>query len=335
MTRRLQDLGPLQPLYTVPGDDFIGDVLISAMSVATSLRCMAGFFSSAAFRHVAPGIATFINETEGTFQLLISPALTDADRDAVRTAVEHREAVLQRAAETLLAGATLSESALEQHTLDCLSYLLAAGRLEMKFVLMTDGGMFHPKVWIFHDGRDLLIAHGSSNVTAAGLIFNFEAVSVERSWTGDEARTRSIGFRDLFERLWSGDDPDTLTISLAVGLDLLRRIPSVPPTIEDFWRAWQADAVRNLAPPLPSGRLVAASNPDIVTNPSRTGLGEGAVRPSRTRRRGVGGSKWTGAVGDGDGFGQDGHILDMCHPSSRRNRARPSRCHCGAIPAAD
>jgi superfamily II DNA or RNA helicase len=261
----LRELAQMQPLYTIPGDDLIGEVLIPAMSAASSLRCMAGFFSSAAFRHVAPGIAAFINETGGTFRLLISPALDDADREAVRAALSRREDVLRRAVETLLEGARLSESALELHTLDCLSYLLAAGRLDIRFVLMTDGGMFHPKVWIFHDGRDLLVAHGSSNVTAAGLLFNFEAVSVERSWTGEDAIIRTVRFRDLFERLWSGDDPDTLTIDLSAGLDLARRIPSEPPTIEDFWRAWHLDAARGLAPSLPSGLLVPTPTPGSVT----------------------------------------------------------------------
>ena len=129
MTLALREIATLQPLYTVPGDDLVGEVLIPAMSAASSLRCMAGFFSSAAFRHVAPGIATFINATEGVFRLLISPALDDADREAIRTALVRPEDALRRAAEILLEGARLSESALEQHTLDCLSYLLAAGRL--------------------------------------------------------------------------------------------------------------------------------------------------------------------------------------------------------------
>jgi superfamily II DNA or RNA helicase len=264
VTLSLREIAPLQPLYTVPGDDLIGEVLIPAMSAASSLRCMAGFFSSAAFRHVAPGIATFINATEGTFRLLISPALDDSDRDAVRTALVHPDEALRRAAEALLEGARLSESALEQHTLDCLSYLLAAGRLEIRFVLMADGGMFHPKVWIFDDGRDLLVAHGSSNVTAAGLLFNFEAVSVERSWAGEEAMTRAVRFRELFERLWSGHDPDTLTLDLSAGLDLVRRTPSAPPTIEDFWRAWHEDAARGLAPQLPAGQLAATQAPDGI-----------------------------------------------------------------------
>jgi superfamily II DNA or RNA helicase len=266
VTLALREIATLQPLYTVPGDDLVGEVLIPAMSAASSLRCMAGFFSSAAFRHVAPGIATFINATEGVFRLLISPALDDADREAIRTALVRPEDALRRAAEILLEGARLSESALEQHTLDCLSYLLAAGRLEIRFILMADGGMFHPKVWVFHDGRDLLVAHGSSNITPAGLLSNFEAVSVERSWAGEEAMTRTVRFRDLFERLWSGNEPDTLTLDLSAGLNLARRVPSTPPTIEDFWRAWHADAAGGLAPPLPSGRLVSTPTPDDASH---------------------------------------------------------------------
>ncbi len=264
MTHGLRNLAPTKPLYTVPADDLIGDVLIPAMSAVSSLRCMAGFFGSAAFRYVAPGIAAFVNKTSGLFQLLISPMLDEADREAIRTAITRREDVLRKAAESILERAKLSESAVEQHTLECLSYLLAAGRLEIRFVLMADGGMFHPKVWIFHDGHDLLVAHGSSNVTAAGLLFNFEAVSVEQSWKGEEAMTRSVQFRDLFDRLWSGHDPDTLTLDVSAGLALARPPPVTPPTIEDFWRAWYIDATRGLAPPLPRGRLVAEPNPDFA-----------------------------------------------------------------------
>ena len=92
----------MQPLYTVPGDDLVGEVLIPAMSAASSVRCMAGFFSSAAFRYIAPGIAAFVNETTGVFQLLISPTLDDADREAIRLAVADRKDILRRAAERLL-----------------------------------------------------------------------------------------------------------------------------------------------------------------------------------------------------------------------------------------
>jgi len=264
MTLGLRNLAPMHSLYTIPADDVIGDVLIPAMTAATSLQCMAGFFGSTAFRYAAPGIAAFINDTSGSFQLLISPAIDEADREAIRAGIARREEVLQKAADSLLNEARLSISALEQHTLECLSYLLAAGRLEIRFALMADGGTFHPKVWIFDDGRDLLVAHGSSNVTAAGLLFNFETVSIERSWAGEEALGRGIKFRDLFKRLWSGKDANTLTLDVSVGLEMAYSAPSTPPTINDFWRAWYSDVSRGLAPPLPEGRFVADPNPEFA-----------------------------------------------------------------------
>jgi hypothetical protein len=65
-------------------DDLTDDVLIPAMSAASSLQCMVGFFGSAAFRYIAPGKVTFINDTDSILQLLISPALRESDRDAMR-----------------------------------------------------------------------------------------------------------------------------------------------------------------------------------------------------------------------------------------------------------
>lgn len=248
----LRDIAPLAPLYAVPADDLVGEALIPALSASRSVSCMAAFFSSTAFRHVAPGVAAFVNRSSGTFRLLISPVLDDDDREALRLALDQPTEVLTRAATTILRRGELTESALERHTLQCLSYLLAANRLSLRFVLMTVGGIFHPKVWIFDDGSDVLVAHGSSNVTTAGLLFNFETVSIERPWASDEAHQRSERFETLFKRLWDGTDPDTVTIDLPEGLQLTERAPMSPPTLEDFWAAWRADADRGLAPALPA-----------------------------------------------------------------------------------
>ena len=97
---------------------------------------MAGFFHSSAFRHLAPGLAAFVNGTDGAFRLLISPVLDDEDRAALRSATADPDEILARAARTILDDAGLSPSALEQHTLDCLAYLLAVGRLFIRFVLI-------------------------------------------------------------------------------------------------------------------------------------------------------------------------------------------------------
>jgi superfamily II DNA or RNA helicase len=260
----LRTLGELKLLYTVPRDDLIGEVLVPAMAGSSAVRCMAGFFSSAAFRHVAPGLAAFINGSSGTFQLLISPVLNDEDQRAVREALERPEAVLARAARLLLEDALLSQSALQTHTLECLSYLLAARRLELRFVLMSEGGMFHPKVWIFTDTTDLVVAHGSSNPTVAGLIFNYETVSVERAWAGGEASQRAYRLVELFNALWTGKDPNALTIDLPEGLLLAEHSNRQPPTIDDFWMAWHTDAEAGLVPALPPGSTYRSPSPQLV-----------------------------------------------------------------------
>jgi superfamily II DNA or RNA helicase len=268
----LRELTRLRPLYTVPGDDLIGEVLVPAMASCGSVRCMAGFFHSSAFQHLAPGLAAFVNGTDGVFQLLISPVLDDDDRAALRSATADPDEVLVRVARTILDGAGLSPSALEQHTLDCLAYLLATGRLFIKFVLMPDGGMFHPKVWLFKNDADVVAAHGSSNATTAGMLFNFEAVSIDRSWSGSEALDRVVALEGVFERLWQGKEPSTLTIDLPTGLAIASRLgrTDAPPTIDDFWRAWHVDAAAGLAPPLPAGHQLPAANPIFVGDDTLT-----------------------------------------------------------------
>jgi superfamily II DNA or RNA helicase len=252
----LRNLTSIKGLYAVPGEDLVGEMLIPAMAVSTSVRCMAGFFGSAAFRHIALGLAAFINDSTGPFNLLISPVLSEEDREALQSAIDRPEAILARAAVSLFEGARVSASALQRHALDCLSYLLAVGRLKLRFVLMPEGGMFHPKVWIFRSGDDLLAAHGSSNVTTAGLLFNYEIVAVDQNWTTPEAHARVARLDELFEALWTGRDNDTLTIDLPAGLALAGRSLSAAPSVDDFWRAWSEDAAAGLAPPLPRGHFV-------------------------------------------------------------------------------
>jgi superfamily II DNA or RNA helicase len=250
-------LPSMESLYTVPGDDLVGEVLVPAMSASTSVRCMTGFFSSNAFRHIAPGIAAFVNGSNGVFELLISPILEAADKEALQRATDRPRDVLENAARTILERGLLSESALERHTRECLAYLFAANRLVIRFVLMRAGGMFHPKVWIFLDGEEMLVAHGSSNVTPAGLLFNFETVSIERAWMSPDAHNRAAQLNTVFERLWLGRDPNSLTIDAPAGFKIARTSSRTPPTVDDFWRAWHEDAADGLAPPLPPGRAVA------------------------------------------------------------------------------
>ena len=48
------------PLYEIPVDDLVGDVLIPAMRASKEVRIAAGFFSSHCFAQISAGLADFV-----------------------------------------------------------------------------------------------------------------------------------------------------------------------------------------------------------------------------------------------------------------------------------
>src|SRR4051812_26771151 len=177
----IRALDSAKGLYTLPLDDFVAEVLVPALKVSTQVDCMMGFFDSAGFVTLAPGLAAFLNRKSGTMRIIMSPAVSQEDEDALRVATESPALVLARAAERLFRGAEISELALVKHQYDCLAYMVAADRLQIKFS-WVNGGMFHPKVWVLRDDTDVVVLHGSSNFTSRGLAGNLETIAVERPW---------------------------------------------------------------------------------------------------------------------------------------------------------
>lgn len=283
----------LRPVYVVPKDDMAGGLLIPAMGAADSVRCMAGFFSSSSFTQLAPGLAAFVNQSKGMFRLLLSPRIEVRDRQAIEAATADPQAVLTETAAKLFRDGQLSEHALARHTVECLAYLLASGRADLRIVL-TRKGMFHPKVWILSDAQSFVVAHGSSNATEPGLLYNYETVSVERSWA---ETAKAQFFSDLFDGVWSGTDPTALTIGIPDGLAFVKAQTGRTecPTVEDFWAAWHEDAAKGLAPPLPVNvKLPAALPKSRLAIPSGLRWEDGpyahqgqAVRAWEAGRRGI------------------------------------------------
>jgi len=230
-------------VYQVPRQDLVREVLVPALAASSSIRCMVGYFDSRSFRTLAPGLAAFISRPDGQMRLLASPVITEADQQAIREAVADPQEIIARVARNIFAGARVSEEVLIRHHYDCLAYLLARGRLELRLVLMNSQGIFHPKVWLFADGEETVAVHGSSNATTPGLLYNFETVRLERPWRSGDAMQTVAEFERLFDHVWNREDKDTIVVDLpeAVRLDLLRDGETGPaPTLEEFLTAWQA-----------------------------------------------------------------------------------------------
>ena len=184
-----------------------------------------------------------------------------------------------------------------KHTLECLAYLLSTDRLQIRIAWLKDGGLFHPKVWFFRDYESTVVAHGSSNFTASGLVQNYEQVSVEATWQSEVAANTIEILTDEFEALWNGsiDYVFSMQLPLAVKNDLLREYsPTSPPTPDDFARAWYEDGkkIKALAQeiavgkPLLPKRLVLPHGLNIESGPFGH-QGEAVSKWEEVGRRGI------------------------------------------------
>ena len=249
----LRKLSDVRPLYFLPTEPLAEDVLIPGFKYASRVDCMVGFFSSQVLAALAPGLATYINSPTESFRLLISPYVSLADQEAIEQGVKSVSDVANAALEELF----ITEDLLQQHTLKCLSWLLKAGRIEIRVALMK-GALFHPKVWLFQAGEDIVAAHGSSNVTYAGIRKNVEQIAISKSWQDPNQRYIANKLTYQFARLWENKEDDCLVIGMpdAVKQRLLRTYGSQTPPSEDDLTV---SLVRDSASPEES-----TSEPDIL-----------------------------------------------------------------------
>ena len=202
-------LADAQPLYVLPKDPVTAAVLVPALEATKSLRVMMGYFSSSSFAEIAPGLATFLRNTEAPLEMVISPFVTDRDFETLT----RDEEALTRYAQTIFLADVPDEEALTRHTLECLAWLIAQGRLLLKVAVMREA-LFHPKVWLFDDAVHRVALHGSTNFTMSGLSRNREQLTLSRGWKGEEAVFHIERLYQEFADLWSGGDEDCLVLPL-------------------------------------------------------------------------------------------------------------------------
>ena len=244
----------VRPAYDIPEDDLVGEVIVPAMRLCDEVRIGAGFFSSRCLSQIAPGLAAFVNETQGVVDLMVSPNISHEDQEAIKKGVSEPQIVLNEAMATLFENAILSPSAIERHSVKTLAYLLASDRLRMRVVLMNRG-MYHRKVWFFKSNDKWLAIHGSGNATERGLLVNGEQMSIDRAWVdGAQSKRRVDKFLETWSKRWNNRHESSLTVGAEMALGILRNFAGPePPTIDDFWSAWREDYEVGLEPPLPDG----------------------------------------------------------------------------------
>lgn len=235
----LRMLDGARSVYWLPTDDVVEEVLNPALGACDVFELMSGYFSGNVLREMAPGLASYLINTGSPLRMLVSPVISNEDQEMVRAGVD-LDRVAKFALESAFEDQETLASALVTHTKNCLAYLLANGRLEIRVVLMK-GGIFHPKQWTFVNGDDVAILSGSANATQRGVSANVEQLRFDRSWASDDSAYACAIGRAQFSDYWTNQnstDGVSIEISQAELSGLLKEYhTSEVPSVEDYRRA--------------------------------------------------------------------------------------------------
>ncbi|MGW1878405.1 DEAD/DEAH box helicase family protein [Streptomyces sp. NPDC001975] len=199
----------LQGDYRSDRNDVAVEFYAPALAAASSYDRAVGYFSASVLAVLGRGVGNFADRG-GKMRIVASPQLRPEDVAEIEAGYALR-AVLEKAALRDLEDACRDPRAAAG--LGMLGTLVADGRLDIKLAYVTSGnrvGMYHEKIGVFRDKRDLVAFKGSANETLPGLVGNFESIEVFRSWyPGDNERAARIS-RD-FDDLWA-DRTDRLRV---------------------------------------------------------------------------------------------------------------------------
>ncbi len=199
----LRDLD-LQPYYRSDRHQLLRDFYEPCLGQACRYDRAVGYFTSTSLAAAARGVRSFA-ERDGLMRLVASPHLTGDDITAIQEGYEARDDVVQRSLLRELADSEMPD--LIRRRLEFLAWLVAEQRLDIKIALVagggsTDVGIYHEKVGIFADERDdRVVFTGSANESVGGLVANFEALEVFRSWLPED-QARVVRWVADFGALW-------------------------------------------------------------------------------------------------------------------------------------
>lgn len=197
-----------QRSYSTSAENMLDEFLIPALSSAVRYDRAAGYFSTALFALISTCLADFA-ERGGRMRLLCSPHLSESDAVAVEAlgggVASSTVEVAAQSIRELAHGTDLEALAVR-----CLSAMIGAGILDLKFVTPKYGaGLFHSKTGVIRDaGGNVLAFNGSANETAAAWsgVQNHETIDVFRSWVAED-RLRVLDHASDFDELWNGYRP--------------------------------------------------------------------------------------------------------------------------------
>ncbi|QZE15897.1 DEAD/DEAH box helicase family protein [Halosquirtibacter laminarini] len=180
---------------------------VDAFGVSKSLDLLLGYFSSTALNALALGFVPFLIEG-GKMRMVINDVLSSDDKGAIIDGFADKS-LKSRSILTIIDDLR-SLSHPGKHTLNCLSWMIANDRLNIKIVRPKyTKGIMHVKSGVFSDGNDKVAFKGSCNFTAQGILGNIEEVSVKQSWNSKVDANSVVETQEYFDEVF-GEMDETL-----------------------------------------------------------------------------------------------------------------------------
>lgn len=231
--------------YDSDEDDILNDFYIPVLQNSISYKRIAGFFSSSSLAIASRGIFGLI-KNGGKMQLLTSSYLNKDDINVIKNHVKTKEQVIS---ENFHKELEKLENTLEHEHLKALGWMLQNDFLEIKIVDLLDDenqiipgesqsktGIFHMKIGIFNDGKDLVSFSGSINESATGWLNSIEEIKIFKEWLPGQ---QEYVYEDLkeFEKFWDNKSKKSITYDLpnAVKNELIKIAPKNLDDISIFY----------------------------------------------------------------------------------------------------
>lgn len=172
-----------------------------ALSNSIRLDLGLGYFSSASFNVLATGMAHFIMNG-GVMNLYINKYISPEDYELLKGCYDNKFDD-----ELSLTFGQLKKTFQErdEHFFQCMAYLIQSSRINVKIVVLSNGGLPHEKYGIFTDEcGNKIYFNGSMNMTAYAILGNLETLECTCSWKGEESQDKVSSFENHFHKVWNG-----------------------------------------------------------------------------------------------------------------------------------
>ena len=224
-------------LFRLPDDPVAARVLIPGFRAANRVRGAFGWFTAGWIGRLAPGLAEYLNrEDAAPIEFTVAPALFPDERSTVErgTSMTAREAA-EHVVDIFVRG-RVDATALARHALDCLAWMLATDRLRLRIAVPAPNSNYHPKLWLFEDGVNRVLARGSGNATSRGVADGVEHIDVDVSWLPEsQPRVRDgVAILDDWSAGISPGIEEVVELPEALARDIIRTAPSHPPQPGDY-----------------------------------------------------------------------------------------------------